>query len=102
MRANFKSAVLAVSDKHRHLIRFRREVSFLNKAMVKKELESIPDNSALLIDATKSVFIDKDIVEMVNDFIINAGTRGIRIYIKYNGGIQHEFFTNPNPSELDK
>jgi hypothetical protein len=46
----------------------------------------------VLIDATKSDFIDKDIVELVNDFIVNAETRGIRVYIKYSS--RREFFND--------
>lgn len=102
MRSNFKSGITVVSDETRHLLRFKKEVNFLNKAEVKKTLEAIPDNTALLIDASHSTFIDKDIVEMVNDFIINAGTRGIRIYIKYGAGLEQEFFNTPAETSLPK
>ena len=95
MRSNFKSAITVVKDDYRHLIKFKQEVNFFNKAAVKKALEAIPDNSALLIDASKAHFIDKDVVEMINDFVINAGTRGIRIYIKYAHGVAQEFFSGP-------
>ncbi|HMP92235.1 MAG TPA: SulP family inorganic anion transporter [Phnomibacter sp.] len=96
LKNNFKSAIFYIKDSHRYLIRFRKEVSFLNKGLMKEILAKIPDNTAVLIDATKSVFIDKDIVDMVNDFIINAETRNIRVYIKYKSGQSSEFFTEVN------
>lgn len=94
IRSNFKTAVFVVKDEHRYLIRFRKEVSFLNKALVKSTLEKIPDDTAVLIDATRSEFIDKDIVEVMNDFIVNASARGIRVYIKRNPGDAKQFFND--------
>lgn len=94
IRSNFKTAVFVVKDEHRYLIRFRREVSFLNKALVKATLEKIPDNTAVLIDATRSEFIDKDIIEVVDDFIVNAEGRGIRVYVKQTQGEQKTFFND--------
>jgi MFS superfamily sulfate permease-like transporter len=94
IRSNFKTAVFVVKDEFRYLIRFRKEVSFLNKAFVKATLEKIPDDTAVLIDSTRSEFIDKDIVEVVNDFIINAEKRGIRVYVKRTQGNVKEFFND--------
>ncbi|MCC6762194.1 MAG: SulP family inorganic anion transporter, partial [Chitinophagaceae bacterium] len=92
LRSNFKSAIFFIKDEHRYLIRFRKEVSFLNKALMKGILESIPDGTSVLVDATKSDFIDRDIIDMVNDFIINAETRGINVYIKFSNSASKSFF----------
>jgi MFS superfamily sulfate permease-like transporter len=96
LRSNFKTAVFVIKDEEdRYLIRFRKEVSFMNKVFVKNSLEKIPDDTAVLIDATQSDFIDKDIIEIVNDFIINAGTRNVRVYIKRRHGDDREIFIDP-------
>ena len=92
LKSNFHTAVFVMKDDYRYLLRFRKEVSFLNKGLVKSILASIPDNTALLIDPSNSEFIDKDIIDMVNDFIVNAETRGIRIYIKRSGKEKRPFF----------
>jgi MFS superfamily sulfate permease-like transporter len=92
LKSNFKSAIFFIKDDERYLIRFRKEVSFLNKGLLKKMIEKIPDNSAVLIDATKSEFIDVDIVDLVNDFIVNAETRGIRVYLKNQSSDAPSFF----------
>jgi MFS superfamily sulfate permease-like transporter len=94
IRSNFKTAVFVVKDEFRYLIRFRKEVSFLNKALVKSTLEKIPDDTAVLIDATRSEFIDKDIVEVMDDFIVNAEKRNIRVYIKRTQGKDKQFFND--------
>ncbi len=44
------------------------EVSFLNKASIKNTLWSMPRNSNLVIDATFSSFIDKDVLDIIYDF----------------------------------
>ena len=94
VRSNFKTAVFVIKDDFRYLIRFRKEVSFLNKALVKNTLEQIPDDTAVLIDATHSEFIDKDIVEVIDDFIVNAEKRNIRVYIKRTQGKDKQFFND--------
>jgi MFS superfamily sulfate permease-like transporter len=94
IRSNFKNSVFIMKDEYRYLIRFRKEVSFLNKGLLKRALTEIPDNTAVLIDATKSVFIDRDIIEIVDDFIINAEFRGVRVYIKKNAGETKSFFND--------
>ena len=46
--------------------------SFLNKPIIKKHLQSFPNDSFVMIDATRADFIDKDIIEEINDFIDGA------------------------------
>lgn len=100
LRSNFHKAILIVKDEHRYLLRFAKEVSFLNKGYLKTALEEIPDDRSVLIDASKSNFVDQDIVEVVNDFIINAESRNIRIYIKRRPGEHKEIFNDPHKREM--
>jgi MFS superfamily sulfate permease-like transporter len=44
------------------------EVSFLNKASIKDTLWQVPENSKVIIDATRSGFIDEDVLEVLEDF----------------------------------
>lgn len=82
IRSNFKKAIFTANDGDKYLIRFRSEVSFLNKLAVRKWLESIPENSYVLIDASKSNFIDGDIVDDVIDFTKHALLKNIRVEFK--------------------
>lgn len=45
-----------------------QQTTFLNKASLTAELESIPEKSQLIIDARYSDFIDKEIVEYIKEF----------------------------------
>ncbi|MDR3716107.1 MAG: SulP family inorganic anion transporter [Puia sp.] len=82
IRSNFKSAVMVVHDDNHYLMRFRKDVSFLNKPIVKEKLESIPAGSYLLIDATRADFIDKDIIDAINEFQHHAHLKKIKVEIR--------------------
>lgn len=82
IRSNFRSAVLVVNDANRYLFRLRKDVSFLNKPIIKNRLEKVPANSSVLIDATRADFIDKDIVEVIEDFLKHAPLKGITVELK--------------------
>lgn len=82
LRSNFRTAVFVVNDDHRYLIRLRKDVSFLNKPIIKNKLEQVPENSFVLIDAGRADFIDKDVVEVIEDFIIHAHLKNITVELK--------------------
>jgi MFS superfamily sulfate permease-like transporter len=82
IRSNFKSAVLVVSDANKYLFRLRKDVSFLNKPIIKNKLEKVPENSYVYIDATRADFIDKDIIEVIEDFLKHAPLKGITVELK--------------------
>lgn len=82
VRSNFKSSVFVVNDDNRYLVRLRKDVSFLNKPIVKQKLEEVPANSFILIDATRADFIDKDIIEEINNFLKHAHLKNIKVEIK--------------------
>ena len=82
IRSNFKSAVMVVHDDNKYLVRFRKDISFLNKPIVKEKLESVPADAYVLIDMTRADFIDKDIIDVVNEFLQHAHLKNIRVEIK--------------------
>lgn len=45
-----------------------QEVSFLNKAIIKETLDKIPDNSSVIIDASRTEYIDYDVLDIIRDF----------------------------------
>jgi len=58
-----------------------RIVTFLNKGGILQILNSIPEGSKIKIDASKSVSIDYDIVDIIRDFEINARYKNIEVEI---------------------
>jgi len=99
MRSNFRSAMIMVTDEDKFLIRFSREVSFLNKAKLVDYLEKVPDNSAVLIDPLRCEFMDRDIIDTINDFIETSQARGIRVYIMRDSR-KEEIFKDPFRLEM--
>lgn len=57
-----------------------QEVSFLNKAAIKRVLKDIPAGCRLIIDASQSVYIDHDVLELIRDFLrTGARERGVAV-----------------------
>jgi len=82
LRSNFKSAVFIVHDNNKYLVRLRKDVSFLNKPILKRKLENVPADSYVLIDISRADFIDKDVVEVMNDFMKHAHLKNIKVDLK--------------------
>ena len=61
-----------------HLV-LAEEVSFFNKASVIKVLDSMPSNSKVIIDCSKSYSIAHDVLELIKDYETNAKTKNIVI-----------------------
>lgn len=82
LRSNFKTAVFVVHDSNKYLFRLRKDVSFLNKPIIKNKLEEVPEDAFVLIDASRADFIDKDIIEVIEDFMIHAPLKNIKVELK--------------------
>ncbi len=50
------------------ILHLSEEVSFLNKASIRETLDHIPQHSVLKIDATKTHYIDFDVLELIKEF----------------------------------
>lgn len=60
-----------------------QEVSFLNKAAIKQTLNEIPENSKVIIDASDTVYIAHDILDMIHEFkTTRAIDENIRVRLK--------------------
>lgn len=81
-RSNFKLAVFVVNDENKYLFRLRKDVSFLNKPIIKRKLEKVPANSHVVIDAQRADFIDRDVIETIEDFILHAHLKNITVELK--------------------
>ena len=63
-------------DKKIITIRLAQEVSFLNKAAIQYTLTHLPAESDVIIDGTDAKYIDKDVLEIIDNFKHNAYTKG--------------------------
>jgi MFS superfamily sulfate permease-like transporter len=77
--SNRHAAITLVSYEDNWLLRFNKDLSFIHKAELKRDLRRVPDRSALIVDGTKALYIDGDIYETVKEFETAAAFRGIRM-----------------------
>ena len=88
IKTNFHRAIQVTERKGNYLVKLQKDVSFLNKAPLMKELSQIPDGSKVVLNATMARFIDHDIQEVLNDFIASTATKDITLLIE--GYTYHE------------
>lgn len=81
IKANFRASITLTQDKSFYILTFNKDVAFLNKALLRKLLAHVKPNSTLTIDASKSYFIDHDIIETIDDFLVTAPNHNISVEI---------------------
>jgi MFS superfamily sulfate permease-like transporter len=82
LRANHHEALTVVHQDRYYLVRFNKDASFVNKNELRSRLRAIPENSHVIIDATRALYIDQDIREAVEDFMTLAPYRGITVELR--------------------
>ncbi|MBS1495279.1 MAG: SulP family inorganic anion transporter [Bacteroidetes bacterium] len=101
IRSNFRTAIFSVHENNHHLIRLRKDVSFFSKPILKQKLEKLPANSRLVLDLTKAEFIDKDVIDTINEFIQHASLKNISVTLnKSTYNLSHQLVDN-NPVKAD-
>ena len=72
--------IVTTEDGHEvHHLVLAEEVSFFNKASVIQALETIPANSKVIIDCTKSKSIAHDVVEIIQNYRSHAKLKNISV-----------------------
>ncbi len=61
------------------------EVSFLNKGAILRSLNKLPEGTELTIDMSKSVSIDYDVLEIIDNFKKTADEKGIKMSLINRG-----------------
>lgn len=77
------SHFLHIEDKsdglHKIKMTLAEEVTFFNKATILNELDSLPKDTQLELDVSKTRYLDNDIIEILDDFAFKATERNINI-----------------------
>lgn len=81
IRANYLASITLNKDGTHYTLLMNKDVSFLNKALLRKLLNEIEENSSVTIDATKAGFIDHDILETLEDFLKTAPDDNITVEV---------------------
>ena len=79
---------------HRIKMTLAEEVTFFNKGAILKELDNLPNNTFLELDVRNTIYIDDDIVEILEDFLEKSKDREINIQVNSSKGI------NDNPESF--
>ncbi|WP_298493025.1 SulP family inorganic anion transporter [uncultured Algibacter sp.] len=91
MKSYQNSHFLHIEDKsngkHRIKMTLAEEVTFFNKGAILKELDSLPIDTYLEIDLLKTRYLDNDIIEILEDFLLKARERNIDIKLISKRGV---------------
>lgn len=94
------------NGKHKIKMTLAEEVTFFNKGAILKELDSLPIDTYLELNLLKTRYLDNDIIEILDDFLIKAKERNIDIKLVSKRGIEEnpksfkEFFRTKPKSTL--
>lgn len=83
---SYRKPFLFETDKHigddgEIVMQLSEDVSFLNKANIQRALNAVPDGRKVTIDASKTIDIHQDVIEIIEEFEINAKERDIVVKI---------------------
>ena len=82
---NYKKPFLFDASKHyqdgRVHLELAEDVTFINKASIQRTLTELPDGSNVVIDARKTVNMDNDVSEIIQEFQESAEYRKIQVEI---------------------
>jgi len=79
---NFRPAITFACEGHDCLIRARRNLYFIHKYELQRELNKVPDNANVLIDLSSTSYVDLDNVDIINAFIKGAAYRNITVVVR--------------------
>ncbi|WP_234733648.1 SulP family inorganic anion transporter [Tellurirhabdus bombi] len=79
---NFQMAFRVIRDGNHVLIKFQKDVYFINKPQLKEELRQLQPGDQVLIDGTNATFIDNDIYTMLQEFQETADSMNISYELK--------------------
>ena len=83
IRTNHHEGITVVSKDLDYLFQFTKNASFINKNEFRRKLRELPNGAHVLIDGTRALFIDHDIMEILEDFRQLAPYKNIQIELKH-------------------
>ncbi len=69
------------NNDHRIKLTLAKEVIFLNKGSIARELNQIPAGAEVTIDMSQSVNVDHDVMELIKEFKEGAKTKNIHVEV---------------------
>ncbi len=86
--SHFLHTKIVDNGHHKVKMTLAEEVTFLNKGAILRELNHLPDETHLTIDMSKSVNIDYDVLEIIDNFKKTAENKKIKVNLINRGELQ--------------
>jgi hypothetical protein len=80
-RSNIKLAIIVTNDEKKYLVRFIKDVTFFNKAFLRNFFRTLPSESSVVIDMRKPVFVDDDIIDVIEEFKTTSISQNVKLEI---------------------
>ncbi|MDI1355135.1 MAG: SulP family inorganic anion transporter [bacterium] len=85
MRSSFDVVEDIIGGKRNYMMKLPQHITFFNKGFVISYLSKVKDNSHMIIDGSINKSTDKDVQEVLRDFVEISAERNIEIqFVKYN------------------
>lgn len=85
---NYHESISVKKEDGRYIVKFLKDVSFLNKASLRRILSSIPHGSTVVIDTTACTFVDADIEEIIEDYVNVSKNHDIDVELRTNDNLK--------------
>lgn len=81
MKSNIDSPVMVTTEKGRYVISIMKDISFLNRPLLRGILDSIPDNSEVVFNNARPtpLAIDRDVISLFEDFLLRCRNKHIKV-----------------------
>ncbi len=79
--SNYREAIELEHKAGQYTLMLNKDISFLNKALLRRLLDEVGENSTLIIDARKAKFIDFDIREALQNYLKTAPDYNIDVVV---------------------
>jgi len=81
IRQNHHESITVVSQDNYYLMRLNKDATFVNKSELRTKLRKLPEGAHVIIDGIRALYVDRDIVEVVEDFKLMAPYKDITVEV---------------------
>jgi MFS superfamily sulfate permease-like transporter len=79
LRAGYSSALMVIREGNDVLFRFTKDVTFIHKVKLRKELAALEPGMHVIFNANRATYIDNDILQMLTEFRETAASRELDV-----------------------
>jgi MFS superfamily sulfate permease-like transporter len=83
IKSNFHKSITLVQIDNNYMVRFQQQATFLNKSLLKTVLDELPMDANVVMDLTHCTFMDRDILDIIDDFQIRAKEKSMVISFEF-------------------